>query len=153
VVKSALGSGHTSESCGHATLLYQAMHSLVQAWAGLQGCETPVTTTACGKPWSQCPMWKTSELLGTCYWVSWEEVSDKCTHGLSNLDVLEENVLAEAGGAGIALPWAALCLMEVQSPPCTSLSEMSHVWGGPHHIYLRVQEPLASELSPSRCTH
>lgn len=64
----------------------------------------------------------------------------------------------------MALPWAASCLMEVQSPPSTSLGEQAEagtgavsrdvpgVWG-PHHIYLRVQEPFASELSPSQHTH
>lgn len=54
--------------------------------------------------------------------------------------------------------------MEVQSPPSTSLDEQAQagtvavsrdapgVWGT-HHIYLRVQEPFGSELSPSQCTY
>lgn len=64
----------------------------------------------------------------------------------------------------MALPWAVLCLMEVQSPPSTSPGEQAEtgtvaasrdvpgVWG-PHHISLRVQKPFASELSPSQRTH
>lgn len=62
----------------------------------------------------------------------------------------------------MALPWATSCVMEVQSPPSTSLGEQGQagpvavsrgvpgaVWSSPR---LRVQEPFASELSPSQHT-
>lgn len=41
------------------------------------------------------------------------------------MKVLEENGLHEVDGAGMALPWAGSHLMEVQSPPSTSLSEQA----------------------------
>lgn len=94
--------------------------------------------------------------------MSWEETSGTCTHGLSNPEVSEQNVLPEAGESGMALPWAASCVTEVQSPPRTSLGEQAQA--GPVAVsrdvpgvvrsppHLRVQEPFASELSPSQHT-